>query len=176
MKKKNWIEFLRKTLIIFVMIIFSIFSTGFLVSIHECCHSHHHEVCKIHDHSEVESHVPLSELEHNEGCCENESVAYPIKTSHNKAEHIEGCSCDSHNHCLILTFLIKITDNFVVSDLLKNQLKSPTPIALFNQDLNNIENESLLGENAHEYIYSPPKIHLVGKTFIIFTSQRVYYA
>ncbi len=176
MKKKNWIQFLKKTLIIFVMVVFSVFSTGFLVSIHECCHAHKHEVCKVHQPNEASHNDCSSETDHESSCCENKSLPISSQTAEDEFNHSEGCSCDTPNHCLVLTFLIKITDNFVVSDLLKTQLKSPTPIALFNQDLNDIENDSLLGENAHEHIYAPPKNHLVGKVFIIFTSQRVYYA
>lgn len=176
MKKKNWIQFLKKTLIIFVMVVFAVFSTGFLVSIHECCHAHKHEVCKVHQPDEVQHSDCTSEIDPESNCCEKESMPNSSQTSENKVNHSDGCPCDNHDHCLVLTFLIKITDNFVVSDLLKDQLKSPTPIALFNQEFNNIERNSLIEEHADAFIYSPPKIHLGGKNFINFTSQRVYYA
>lgn len=164
MKKKNWIQFLKKTLIMFVIVVFSVFSTGFLVSIHECCQLHKHEVCEIHQPNEASHKDCSSETDHESGCCASEPT------------ELDGCVCDTHDHCLIMTILIKITDNFVASDFLKNQLKSPTPILLFTSILNDQLDLMVPKNEPKDPVFTPPTLKLVGSNFINFTSQRVYYA
>lgn len=176
MNKKNWIQFIKKSIVIFVMVVFSVFSSGVLVSIHECCKAHHHLCCNEHHEHENHDQVAFFNDDYDSHCCASD-LEKDCEPSLNEEELLtDVCACQNHSHCFIVTYLIKITDNFVGSDLLKNHIKSPTPILLFASVLNEQLVLLQLNQVYEEVIFSPPTLKLVGTNFINFTSQRVYYA
>lgn len=176
MKKKNWIQFLKKTLIIFVIVVFSVFSSGVLVSIHECCKAHHHLCCDEHHELEDHEHLAYYNDEYTPQTCSTETEN-DCEPSVNEEELLaDVCACQNHSHCFIVTYLIKITDNFVGSSILKDNIKSPDPINLLVSIINDQLDLSHKNNEPQEVIFSPPTLKLVGSNFINFTSQRVFYA
>jgi len=176
MKKKNWIQVLKKSTLIFVMVVFAVFSSGVLVSIHECCKAHHHLCCDQHTKDENDPHLALYNEEHHSDCCASETEQ-DCQPSVSKEELLTNvCACQNHAHCFILTYLIKITDNFVGSPLLKDNIKSPTPIDLLASILNDQLDLIHPNKEPQKVLLNPPTLKLVGANFINFTSQRVYYA
>lgn len=158
------------------MVVFSIFSSGVLVSIHECCKDHHHLCCEDHHESDDHQHVAFYSDEIHSGFCATSSEEDCTPAVKEEEFLTDIHSCSNHSHCFIVTYLIKITDNFVGSDLLKNQIKSPSSIDLFASIFNDEFDLMHLIQEPENYIFNPPSLNLVGANFINFTSQRVYYA
>lgn len=176
MKKKKLIQLMKQMLTIFILVVFVTFSTGVMVTIHECCKTHHHLCCdKHHENENAQSVSFYNSEEHSE--CDLSKVDDGLMTTLDDDQlEAEVDECSNHSHCFIITYLIKITDNFVVTEFNKDQVKSPAPLVLFeNQLLTNIDLDVPFSELEILKV-GPPLPIKSAKAFLNFTSQRIYYA
>ncbi len=176
MKKKKLVQLMKQMLTIFILVVFVTFSTGVMVTIHECCKAHHHLCCeKHHEDENTQSLSFYNSEEHTE--CDLSKVDDELMTTldHDDAD-AEVNECSNHSHCFVITYLIKITDNFVISEYNKDQVKTPSPIVLFeNQLLKDIQLDIPFSE-IDIFKVGPPLLLKSAKAFLNFTSQRIYYA
>lgn len=176
MKKKKLVQLMKQMLTIFILVVFVTFSTGVMVTIHECCKAHHHLCCDEHHENENTQSLSFYNSEKHAECDMAKVDDDLMTTLDHDALETEVSECSNHSHCFVVSYLIKITDNFVITEYNKDQVKTPSPIVLFeNQLLTNIELDVPYSELEILKV-GPPLLLQSSKAFINFTSQRIFYA
>lgn len=158
------------------MVMFFTFSTGVMVNIHESCKAHHHLCCDEHHECEDSHSVSFYKSNSHTECeksATNEELLTTLDHDHLESD-IEACS--NHSHCFLITYLLKITDQYMGVDYTSSQLKTVIPIQLFlNDDVVSLTVKLPEIEILRTGI-DPPKRFENSQEFIKFTSQRVLYA
>lgn len=169
------LDIVKQITTLVVLVVFVTFSSGVMVTIHECCKIHQHNCCDDHTHSEIvmtDSDLSLSE---NSSCHHvlDQNLKETLEQEHIKTDLNK---CSNHAHCLILTYIIKITDHFITPDFTKDQLKVPVAMELFAFELFDVFNLDPLYYQLDTQKESPPILVKTAELFLDFTSQRIYYA
>lgn len=163
MKNKRVYKILSHVITMVVMLIFFVFSSGIMVTVHVCTESHDH-ICSTSRHS-----IYLLIHEHHHTGCESEECH---SCSSVDEEHSH---CTMHSHCSLVSHLIKITDSYKVDDLSEDYHLTCDPIDLFNEPIVEISSVPASFEQMSTDI-DPPSIRAGSPDFIHFISQRVLYA
>lgn len=175
MKQKKMLDVVKQITTLVVLVVFITFSSGVMVTIHECCKIHQHNCCEDHSHAELiitDSDINLSEST----SCEHDldqNLKATLEHDHIKTDLNK---CSNHAHCLILTYIIKITDHFIIPDFNKDQIKVPVTLVLFANQLFDVFDLDTLYYQIDTKKESPPLLVRSSKLFLDFTSQRIYYA
>ncbi len=176
MKKGRTYKIINQIVTLFTVVLFFTFSSGVLVNIHESCKTYHHLCCEEHHECEDLHSVSLIPSDTHEAC-KTSILEDPLLTTldHDHLEsEVEACS--NHSHCFLITYLLKISDQYMGVDYASSQVKTASPIQLFlNEDIVSLtikipEIEIL------KIAIDPPKRFENSREFIKFTSQRVLYA
>jgi hypothetical protein len=147
MKNKRVYKILSHVITMVVMLIFFVFSSGIMVTVHVCTESHDH-ICSTSRHS-----IYLLIHEHHHTGCESEEC-HACSSVDEEHSH-----CTMHSHCSLVSHLIKISD----------------PIDLFNEPIVEISSVPASFEQMSTDI-DRPSIRAGSPDFIHFISQRVLYA
>ena len=176
MTKRKTYRILNQFITLFTGVVFFIFSTGVLVNIHESCKTLHHLCCEEHHECEDLHSVSLIPSDSHDAC-KTSILEDPLLTTldHDHLDsEVEACS--NHSHCFLITYLLKISDQYMGVDYTSSQLKTVIPIQLFlNDDVVSLTVKLPEIEILRTGI-DPPKRFENSQEFIKFTSQRVLYA
>lgn len=177
MKKKKTLDVLKQITTLVVLVVFITFSSGVMVTIHECCKIHQHDCCEHHSISEADLKIEESQIAISENTLCQHSFDQNLRATLEK-DHIKTDlnKCSHHSHCLILTYIIKITDHFVVPEVNKDQFKVPVALVLFAHQLFDLLDLTPSCFPLEHQKGSPPLVLKTAKIFLDFTSQRIFYA
>jgi hypothetical protein len=176
MKKGKTFKIINQFLTLFTGVVFFVFSTGVLVNIHESCKTFHHLCCEEHHECEDLHSVSLIPTDPHESC-KTSILEDPLLTTldHDHLDsEVEACS--NHSHCFLITYLLKISDQYMGVDYASSLVKTVTPIQLFfNDDVVSLR-VKIPEIEIHKTGIDPPKRFENSQEYIKFTSQRVLYA